>query len=172
VETVVYRRRAPEESVLYKVVRENLNTFLEHAEARSSGGRGLPKYVREAFRRYLRCGILAYGFVAPDYVQQLPTPARVKITRRHHPLEGQTLEVLRGGQIHIVVRPPDGTPMRVPRAWTDADGAPPQNSVERVSRGRSRVRAPSAGSGSLERSRGGSGRSGSSGRRSSSTGSS
>jgi hypothetical protein len=61
-----------------------------------------------------------------------PTPARVKITRRHHPLEGQTLEVLRGGQIHIVVRPPDGTPMRVPRAWTDADGAPPQNSVERV----------------------------------------
>lgn len=61
-----------------------------------------------------------------------PTPAQVKITRRHHPLEGQALEVLRGGQTHIVVRPPDGTPMRVPRAWTDADGAPPQSNVERA----------------------------------------
>ncbi|MBK7583354.1 MAG: hypothetical protein IPI67_30050 [Myxococcales bacterium] len=43
------------------------------------------------------------------------------LTRRHHPLEGQRFEVMRGGPKHIVVRLPDGT-MRVPRSWTDADG--------------------------------------------------
>lgn len=44
------------------------------------------------------------------------------LTRRDHPLEGQRFEVMRGGPTHIVVRLPDGT-MRVPRSWTDADGA-------------------------------------------------
>ncbi len=36
-----YRRRRPEESVLYGVVQENLGTFLELASHRS-GGKGLP----------------------------------------------------------------------------------------------------------------------------------
>jgi hypothetical protein len=56
----------------------------------------------------------------------------VKITRRHHPLEGQVLEVVRGGQNQIVVRPPDGTPMRVPREWTDADGEAWRRSAEKI----------------------------------------
>ncbi len=57
-----YRRRRPEETVLYRAVQEHLNTFLERADARAGEGRGLPKYVREEFRRYLDCGILAKGF--------------------------------------------------------------------------------------------------------------
>ncbi len=62
-EMAVYRRRNPEGTVVYQVVREWLNTFLERADARAAEGRGLPKYVRNAFRRYLDCGILARGFV-------------------------------------------------------------------------------------------------------------
>jgi hypothetical protein len=61
-DVVEYRRRAPEHSVLHRVVRENLNTFLAEAEARSPDGRGLPKYVRQALERFLGCGILAKGF--------------------------------------------------------------------------------------------------------------
>jgi len=57
-----FRRHEPENTVLYKVVQEHLNTFLESAEARAGEGRGLPRYVRNAFRNYLECGILAYGF--------------------------------------------------------------------------------------------------------------
>ena len=60
--TAVYARRQPEKSVLYEAVRENLESFLAMAEARSPDGRGLPKYVRQTFRRYLECGILAKGF--------------------------------------------------------------------------------------------------------------
>lgn len=51
------------------------------------------------------------------------TPSEVKVTRRHHPLQGQSLEVLHTGPRQLVVRAPDGLPMRLPRAWTDADGA-------------------------------------------------
>ncbi len=62
VETAVYRRRAPEKTVLYQVVQENLNSFLEYADTRSAEGKSLPRYVRNAFRRFLDCGILAKGF--------------------------------------------------------------------------------------------------------------
>ena len=54
------------------------------------------------------------------------------ITRRHHPLAAQTLEVVTGGPAQIVVRIPDGTVMRVPRAWTDADGPPTAVVAERI----------------------------------------
>jgi hypothetical protein len=48
----------------------------------------------------------------------------VKITRRHHPLQGQTFDILQTGQSQLVVRALDGVAMRLPRGWTDADGAP------------------------------------------------
>jgi hypothetical protein len=47
----------------------------------------------------------------------------VTVTRPHHPLHGQELEVLMVGKEHISVRNSDGAPMRIARAWTDADGA-------------------------------------------------
>lgn len=57
------------------------------------------------------------------------TAARVRVTRRHHPLQGEDVEVLIEGRgQHLVVQLPDGSSMRIPRAWTDADGAaePPE----------------------------------------------
>ena len=55
----VYRRREPEKTVTWQVVRETLPAFLELADGR---GNGLPKYVRSAFKAYLECGILRNGF--------------------------------------------------------------------------------------------------------------
>jgi hypothetical protein len=54
-----YRRREPEKSTLHEIIRENLETFL--AELREDGA-GLPRYVEDEFRRYLKCGILEEGF--------------------------------------------------------------------------------------------------------------
>ena len=56
-----------------------------------------------------------------------PTPSRVTITRRHHPLQGHTFEVLQTGPRHLVVSALDGVAMRLPRAWTDADGVPAES---------------------------------------------
>jgi len=50
------------------------------------------------------------------------TEPRVTVIRRHHPLEGQQLEVLAERGTRIDVRLRDGTSMRMPRSWTDADG--------------------------------------------------
>jgi len=54
------------------------------------------------------------------------------VTRRHHPLLGHRLEVVYGGASAIVVRVADGTTMKIPRAWTDADGPPPHEPAETV----------------------------------------
>src|SRR5262249_37269851 len=56
-----YARREPEKTALHLVVREHLETFL--ATVREEHGKDLPRYVEEELRRYLRCGILAHGFV-------------------------------------------------------------------------------------------------------------
>jgi hypothetical protein len=61
-ETAVYRRRVPEETVLHQVVRDHLEEFLDRADRRAAGGRSLPRYVRNALRRFVDCGILARGF--------------------------------------------------------------------------------------------------------------
>ena len=47
---------------LYRVVQENWKTFEAEAEAERDG-MPLPRYVREEFEAYLRCGILAHGFL-------------------------------------------------------------------------------------------------------------
>jgi hypothetical protein len=46
----------------------------------------------------------------------------VAITRRHHPAEGKTFVVVRGGPNQLVIRLDDDSTMRIPRSWTDADG--------------------------------------------------
>ena len=56
-----HQRRKPEESVLYKIVQENLETFL--ATVREEAGSPLPDFVAKEFYEYLRCGILAHGFM-------------------------------------------------------------------------------------------------------------
>ena len=57
---VAYARRRPEETVLYGVVQRELETFLARAQSRE---RTVPRFVERELGAYLRCGILAYGFV-------------------------------------------------------------------------------------------------------------
>jgi hypothetical protein len=57
-----YERRRPEQTVLYKVVAENLETFIAETE-RNPEKKGLPKYVKDEFYNYLKCGVLQYGFL-------------------------------------------------------------------------------------------------------------
>ena len=59
--TVQYERRRPEQTLLHRLVREHLETFLAQVQART--GTGLPAFVREEFEAFLECGILAHGFL-------------------------------------------------------------------------------------------------------------
>jgi len=59
------------------------------------------------------------------------TPERITITRRHHPLQSQQFDVAIGGRKRITIRLDDGTTMRIPRGWTDADGGRPQDERQR-----------------------------------------
>jgi hypothetical protein len=56
-----YVRHRPEDTVLYDVVRAHLDPFLR--AAREDESRTVPKYVEREFRKYLRCGVLANGFL-------------------------------------------------------------------------------------------------------------
>ena len=56
-----YVRHRPEDTLLYEIVQDHLDPFLAHV--REQGGRPLPRYVEREFREYLRCGILAHGFL-------------------------------------------------------------------------------------------------------------
>ena len=56
-----YRPRDSERSVLYRVVDEHLDAFLEAAAHHADGAR-LPKFVEQEFRDFLTCGVLAHGF--------------------------------------------------------------------------------------------------------------
>ncbi len=55
-----YRRREPEQGVLYQVVREQLETFLDR---RQEQGHPVPRFVERELRGFLECGVLAHGFV-------------------------------------------------------------------------------------------------------------
>ena len=56
-----YERHKPEETLLYKIVQENLLGFLEQVEVDT--GYPLPDFVIKEFDEYLKCGILAHGFL-------------------------------------------------------------------------------------------------------------
>jgi len=55
-----YRRHRPEETALYGVVGQHAHAFFDGQEEL---GRGLPRFVREEFEAYLRCGRLEWGFI-------------------------------------------------------------------------------------------------------------
>src|SRR5207248_3529410 len=57
-----YTPRDPSGTVLYHVIAEHLETFLASL-ADDPEATGLPAYVQREFDDYLRCGILAYGFL-------------------------------------------------------------------------------------------------------------
>src|SRR2546430_11032914 len=57
-----YEPRDPSHTVLYHVIAEHLETFLASLDA-DPDATGLPAYVEREFYDYLRCGILAHGFL-------------------------------------------------------------------------------------------------------------
>jgi len=59
--TATYQPRAAEGTVLHRVVRENLETFLREVADRTDGG-GLPRFVEREFREFIGCGALSRGF--------------------------------------------------------------------------------------------------------------
>jgi hypothetical protein len=60
---VEYRRREPESTLLYRTVAAELDGLRAALAAKSPHGAGLPKHVDRELDAYLRCGILAHGFV-------------------------------------------------------------------------------------------------------------
>jgi hypothetical protein len=56
------QRRRPEETVLYRVVLQHLETFPAATAKEGEQGGSVPWFVEREFRRYLECGILARGF--------------------------------------------------------------------------------------------------------------
>jgi len=57
-----YAPRDPSSTVLYHVIAEHLETLLASLDA-DPDATGLPAYVQREFYDYLRCGILAHGFL-------------------------------------------------------------------------------------------------------------
>lgn len=56
-----YQRHEPEKTTLYKLVQANWLTFQQQVE--QDLGYPLPDFVIKEFDEYLRCGILAHGFL-------------------------------------------------------------------------------------------------------------
>src|SRR5437870_2886829 len=57
----VYVPRSPTTGVLYCVVRTHLTELLAAVDAQTDGN-GLPGFVVNEFRKFLRCGVLGHGF--------------------------------------------------------------------------------------------------------------
>jgi hypothetical protein len=55
-----YVRRSPESTLLYKVVQENLRSFEDLCREE---GKHLPLHVTKEFEAFLKCGVLAHGFL-------------------------------------------------------------------------------------------------------------
>ncbi len=58
---VRYQRHEPEKTLLHRIVREHLATFLVEAQDRYPSGER-PRFIRAEFERYLRCRLLCHGF--------------------------------------------------------------------------------------------------------------
>ena len=56
-----YRPRDAEHAVLYRVIDEHLEAFLDTAR-RNADGPPLPEFVEYEFSDFLTCGVLAHGF--------------------------------------------------------------------------------------------------------------
>jgi len=58
----VYRPRRAARTLLHKVMRENLETYLADGDQTGEFDAHVPFHVETAYRRYLNCGVLAHGF--------------------------------------------------------------------------------------------------------------
>src|SRR5262245_40763748 len=84
-----YRPRDAEHAMLYRVIDEHLDAFLETAR-RHADGAALPAFVEQEFRDFLTCGVLAHGFARlrcavlvqrPGLLSQLWRPAHDRVRR-------------------------------------------------------------------------------------------
>ena len=55
------RSRRPRQSLLYRCVQEQLETWLVQRRDVHCDAGPVPAYVEREFRRYLECGMLAHG---------------------------------------------------------------------------------------------------------------
>ena len=55
-----YERHKPEKTLLHEVVREQLEGFLASASHRDQP---VPRFIEQELRAFLRCGVLAHGFL-------------------------------------------------------------------------------------------------------------
>ena len=90
--------------------------------ARRTRGRCRSTWWR-SFAAISRAGIFREGSPSQTKYVTRSSPPRVTVTRRHHPFEGKTFELVMGGPKMFVIRLDDESSMRIPRSWTDADGA-------------------------------------------------
>jgi hypothetical protein len=58
--TAGYTPRSPEQTLLYRIVGEQLESFLSRAR---NTGQPAPRFIEQELRAYLRCGVLAHGFL-------------------------------------------------------------------------------------------------------------
>jgi hypothetical protein len=58
----VYRPRRPAGTILHRVMRENLETYLAGSDQACEFGPNVPFHIEATYRQYLKCGILAHGF--------------------------------------------------------------------------------------------------------------
>ena len=62
VTTGAYRPRRPQDSFLYQLVQQHLETFLATHREACQDDDPIPTYIERAFRSFLECGIPAFGF--------------------------------------------------------------------------------------------------------------
>ena len=55
-----YERHEPEKALLHQVVREQLEGFLARSSLREQP---TPRFIEQELRAFLRCGVLAHGFL-------------------------------------------------------------------------------------------------------------
>jgi hypothetical protein len=58
----IYRRHVPEQTTLYQLVEQHLETALAEARLRTDHGYGYPRFVEQTLRDYLACGRRELGF--------------------------------------------------------------------------------------------------------------
>jgi hypothetical protein len=56
-----YRRHEADKTVLYRIVAQHLETFLD--EVHDHYDKPLPAYVEKELREFMKCGLLPYGFL-------------------------------------------------------------------------------------------------------------